>query len=347
MHKKYKMATNVEYPKVKGLAKLETIAFFTMLLVFGFIVFIGAVVLWYIGAEGITGILIAIVFSAVIVLIQWYLGPILIKRMTNMRELKENEHPEIFAIVKRLSQIAGISMPKLYIVYNSEPNAFAFGRTQSSSNIAVHTGLLNVLNEREVEGVLAHEIGHIKHKDVAVITVASMLPIMLYYIIIVLGFSRSNRGGGAPFIVMWIGAMIAQFIGQLFVLYLSRKREYYADAFSAYITKNPVALMSGLAKITYGLGVHAQAGGVKSTDKALRCFYIADPGESDTKSIIQIARAIDAKDAKEIEKAIENEKNMLGGEFLRTHPFTAKRLLSLWNIEKELHRGYRNVGAEY
>jgi len=272
------MAASVEYPKVKGLAKLETIAFLTMLLVFGFIVFIGAVVLWYIDIEGIAGISIAILFSGVVVLIQWYLGPILIKRMANMKEIKEGEHPEIVAIVKRLSQVAGIPMPKLYIVYNSEPNAFAFGRTQSSSNIAVHTGLLNVLNEREVEGVLAHEIGHIKHKDVAVMTVASMIPIMLYYIVIVLGSSRSdNRNGGASFILIWIGAMLAQFIGQLFVLYLSRKREYYADAFSAYITKNPVALMSGLAKITYGLGVHAQAGRAENTDNALRCFYIADP----------------------------------------------------------------------
>jgi len=342
------MATSVEYPKVKGLAKLETIAFLTMLLVFGFIVFIGAIVLWFMRVEGITGILIAILFSAVIVLIQWYLGPILIKAMTNMRELKESEHPEIFAIVKRLSQAAGIPMPKLYIVYNSEPNAFAFGRTQSNSNIAIHTGLLNVLNEREVEGVLAHEIGHIKHKDVAVMTVASMIPIMLYYIVIVLGSSRSdNDRGGAPFIVMWIGAMLAQFIGQLFVLYLSRKREYYADAFSAYITKNPIALMSGLAKITYGLGVHPQAAEKDKTDTALRCFYISDPNESDAKSIAQIARAIDAKNAAEIEKALENEKGMLGGEFLRTHPFTAKRLLALWNIEKELHKGYRSVGAEY
>jgi len=84
------MATSVEYPKVKGLAKLETIAFLTMLLVFGFIVFIGAIVLWFMRVEGITGILIAILFSAVIVLIQCYLGPILIKAMTNMRELKES-----------------------------------------------------------------------------------------------------------------------------------------------------------------------------------------------------------------------------------------------------------------
>ncbi|PKP55683.1 MAG: hypothetical protein CVT89_07815, partial [Candidatus Altiarchaeales archaeon HGW-Altiarchaeales-2] len=343
-----KMAASVEYPKVKGLGKLNTVVFLTMLMVFGFIVFIGALVLWYMDIGGIAGISIAILFSAVIVLVQWYLGPILIKRMTNMREMTEKEHPEIFAMVRRISRDAGIPVPKLYIVYNSEPNAFAFGRTQSSSNIALHTGLLNTLNEREVEGVIAHEIGHIKHKDVAVMTVASMIPIMLFYIVIVLGSGRDNNRGGVPFIAMWIGAMIAQFIGQLLVLWLSRKREYCADAFSAYITKNPVALMSGLAKITYGLGVHAQRGGKEeNTDKALRCFYIADPNDSDMKSISQIARAIDAKDAGEIERAIENEKKMLGGEFLRTHPFTAKRLLSLWNIEKELHKGYRSVGAEY
>jgi len=340
------MAVNVEYPKVKGLAKLEMIAFLTMLLVFGFIVFIFAVILWWLHAEAVEGIFIAILFSGIVVLIQWYLGPILIKAMTNMRELKEDEYPEIFSMVRRLSREAGIPMPKLYLVYNSEPNAFAFGRTQSNSNIAIHTGLLNVLNEREIEGVLAHEIGHIKHRDVAVMTVASMIPIMLYYIVIALGSARSDDNRSAPIFLIWIGAMIAQFIGQLFVLYLSRKREYYADAFSAYITKNPIALMSGLAKITYGLGIHRSEKG-EITDNALRCFYISDPNESDTKSIAQIARALDAKNASEIEKALENEKRMLGGEILRTHPFTANRLLALWNIEKELHPGYRSVGVEY
>jgi len=335
------MATVVEYPKVKGLAKLETIAFLTMLFVFGFIVFIFGLALWYLNFEGITGVAMALIFSGVVVLIQWYLGPILIKHMTNMREMKENEFPEIHRIVDRISREAGIPKPKLYVVYSSEPNAFAFGRTQSTSNIAVHTGLLNVLDQKEVEGVLAHEIGHIKHRDVAVMTIASMLPILLYYLVLVATPRDSRDRGGAAMLLIWIGAMVAQFIGQLFVLWLSRKREYYADAFSAYITKSPTALMSGLAKITYGLGV----GNRDKSEDAMRCFYIADPVYKEDLS--RIARAIDAKNADEIEKAIENETKMLGGEFLRTHPFTAKRLLALWNIEKELHGKFKGVGVAY
>jgi len=341
------MAAKVEYPKVKGMGKLKTAIFLTTLLVYGFIVFIFGAVLWWSGASGFLGILMAFIFSGIVVLIQWYLGPILIKGMTNMREMSEKEYPEIFAMVRRISRNAGIPMPKLYLVYNSEPNAFAFGRTQSSSNIALHTGLLKVLNEREVEGVIAHEIGHIKHKDVAIMTVASMIPILLYFLVIIATPRDRYRMGGAGFFIIWIGAMIAQFIGQLIVLWLSRKREYYADAFSAYITKNPTALMSALAKITYGLGTYHREKREESIDRALKCFYISYPeGGEDVRKIANIARAIDAKNAEEIEKAIEGERKMLGGEFLRTHPFTANRLFALWNIEKELHK-HRSVGVEY
>lgn len=336
------MATVVEYPKVKGLATLETIAFITMLFVFGFIVFIFGIALWYLGAEGISGIALAVVFSVVVVGIQWYLGPMLIKRMTNMREMKANEFSEIHRTVERLSREAGIKKPTLYVVYNAEPNAFAFGRTQSTSNIAVHTGLLNTLNDKEVEGVLAHEIGHIKHRDVAVMTVASMLPILLYYLVLVATPRDSRDRGGAGILLIWLGAMAAQFIGQLFVLWLSRKREYYADAFSAYVTKSPTALMSGLAKITYGLGVNKNR---DNSQDSMRCFYIADPAYRENLS--QIAKAIDVKNAEEIEKAIENERKMLGGEFLRTHPFTANRLSALWSIEKEMHGKYKGVGVAY
>lgn len=340
------MAVTVEYPKVKGIGKLKTAIFLTTLFVFGFIVFIFGVVLWWSGVEGFSGMLLAFIFSAIVVLIQWYLGPILIKSMTNMREINEKEYPEIYSTVRRLSRDAGIPMPKLYLVYSSEPNAFAFGRTRSSSNIAIHTGLLNVLDEKEVEGVIAHEIGHIKHNDVAVMTMASMIPILLYYLVII-ATPRDERNGGVAFIVMWIGAMIAQFIGQLIVLWLSRKREYYADAFSAYLTKNPIALMSGLVKITYGLEMAKRNKNEENVDNALKCFYISYPeGGEDTRKIANIARAINAKNAEEIERAIESEKKMLGGEFFRTHPFTANRLFALWNIEKELHK-YRSIGVEY
>jgi len=340
------MAVKVEYQDVKGLGELNAIAFLTMLFVFGFIAFIPAVFLWYSGVGGIFGVVLAFLFAGVVVLIQWYMGPTIIRSMANMREIKKNEFPEIQMTVKRLSRIAGIPVPKLYVVYNSEPNAFAFGRTTASSSIAVHTGLLNVLDEKEVEGVLAHEIGHIKHRDVLTMTVASMLPIFLYYLVLI-GTPRGSRRGGGSFIAIWIGAMLAQFLGQLIVLFLSRKREYYADAFSAYVTKNPVALMSGLAKITYGMKNYHAEGRDKTRDDALRCFYIADPKGIESQRIAKIARAIDAKNAEEIEKAIQGEKKMLGGEFLRTHPFTGNRLSALWKIEKELHTEYRSVGAEY
>jgi heat shock protein HtpX len=318
--------------QVSGLTKLKFIQWFTLSLVFGVIAGIMAVVLWYSGASGFGGLLFAVILSFIMLFIQWLIGPWLIKAMTRMREVKPSEAPELHELVSRLSKEAGIPKPTLYVVNDATPNAFAFGRTQGSAGVAVHSGLLKILNKDEVEGVIAHELGHIKHRDMMVMTLASVLPIMLYYIVIVMGSGSRDRdrGGFGNIILLFMAAQFASFLGQLLVMWLSRQREYYADAFSAYLTRKPVSLMSSLAKISYSMPTNMQ----KNT--SLSAFYISDPSVAEKQSMHEIATAIGHGNEKRVRSEIEREKKRGFLELFQTHPLTVKRLDALLKIRKDL-----------
>ncbi|MCX6771471.1 MAG: M48 family metalloprotease [Candidatus Micrarchaeota archaeon] len=300
----------------------------TSVLVFGLVAAVMGLLLNYLGFGGSGSILMWILVSFVMIGAQWYFGPAIIKWATGAKTLSREAAPELFEIVQRLTQKARLPMPKLYMVNNPTPNAFAFGRTQSDSNIAVHSGLLSVLSKDEVEGVLAHEIGHINNRDVAVMTLASVIPVMLYYGFLIFGSDREGRSS----IMTILGAFVAQFIGQLMVMWLSRQREYFADEFSARLTGNPVPLMSALAKITYGQAAGAAKQGTGSMASAL---YIAEPSGSKM-SIAEIASAIRSGNEEELASAIEKEKKGGAMEFLMTHPLTSKRLERLMRIKKGL-----------
>ncbi len=294
----------------------------TMILLFGFLAGIFGLIVWYYGATIETNLMIGliIVFVAGFTAIQWWSAPWFIRRTTRMRELKQSEQPWLHESLKRLARKAGIKTPKLYLVMDGTPNAFAFGRTPNDASIAVHSGLLKALNKDEVTAVLAHEVGHVKHWDVAVITLASMIPLLVYYLII-LFFSGRDRNGG-NWIAVFVGALFAQFLSRLIVMHLSRTREYYADAFSAAATRKPGALQNALAKISYGFprGISVKDYQVK------RAFYIADP--------IQAASEPD-----DLREAIAWEKTNSWAQFkelLGTHPLTYKRLNALEELKADL-----------
>ncbi|MFA5929473.1 MAG: zinc metalloprotease HtpX [Candidatus Micrarchaeia archaeon] len=298
----------------------------TSVLVFGLVAAVIGLLFNYLGYGGSGSILMWILVSFVMIGVQWYFGPNIIRWATGAKELTRESAPELFGIVQRLTQKAHLPMPKLYIVNNPTPNAFAFGRTQSDSGIAVHAGLLSALNKDEIEGVLAHEIGHINNRDVTVMTLASVLPVMLYYGFLIFGRDEDGRGS----IMTIIGAFVAQFIGQLMVMWLSRQREYFADEFSARLTGNPAHLMSALAKITYG---QAAGAGKQGTGSMASALYIAEP--SNTKmSVAEIAGAIRSGNEAELTAAIEKEKKGGAMEFLMTHPLTSKRLERLMRLKK-------------
>lgn len=300
----------------------------TSLLVFGVIAAAIGFVLYATGIAGSGSIFFWLLVSLAMIGAQWWLGPAIVKWATGAKEMKREQAPEIFDMVQKLTGKARLPMPKLFLVNNPTPNAFAFGRTQKDSNIAVHTGLLQALSRDEVEGVLAHEIGHINNRDVAIMTVASVLPVLLYYAVLI--FAPRNRDDGFG-IGNIIGAFAAQFVGQLMVMWLSRQREYFADEFSARLTGNPASLMSALAKISY-TGVAQKGAGENSMVKAL---YFAEPAGGKA-GFAEIAGAIRSGNDSALAAAIESEKKKGAFEFVMTHPLTAKRLERLLKVKKEI-----------
>ncbi|MCX8175301.1 MAG: zinc metalloprotease HtpX [Candidatus Micrarchaeota archaeon] len=302
----------------------------TSFLVFGVIAGAIGLILWWSGVAGSGSVFFWLIVSLLMIAVQWWLGPSIIKWATGAKELREGDAPEIFEMVRRLSRKAGLPMPKLYIVDNPSPNAFAFGRTQSDSGIAVHTGLLSVLEKDEVEGVLAHEIGHINNRDVAVMTLASVLPVLLYYGVLIFAPRSRDEGAGGS-IAVFFGALVAQFVGSLCVMWLSRQREYFADEFSARITRKPASLMSALAKISYAGVARRRA----EDSSMLKALYFAEPAGSKM-DVAEIAGAIRSGDEAALASAIESEKKAGAFELFMTHPLTAKRLERLMALKREI-----------
>ncbi|PIN96041.1 hypothetical protein COX86_00210 [Candidatus Micrarchaeota archaeon CG_4_10_14_0_2_um_filter_60_11] len=333
-----------------GIAKLRLAMVLTMTLLFGFLAGIFGLILWQYGPAMELGSALAMIVGFVVVftLAQWYFAPSIIRWTTRMRELPHGEYAWLHAELAELSKKAGIKTPRLYLVMDGTPNAFAFGRTPNDANIAVHAGLLNALNREEVKAVVAHEVGHVKHWDVAVITLASMVPLLAYYLIVLFaGRNNNERGGALGGIAVFIGALIAQFISRLLVMYLSRTREYYADAFSAAATRSPSSLQTALAKIVYGF----PRGAPTEEYKSKQAFYIADPvgaaNESGSVNPEKLGRELESASAGgnlekgEIAHAIEWEKTNAWAKFselLGTHPLTYKRLDALEALKKDLPR---------
>ncbi len=314
------------------MSKLNVTILLTTALIFGVLAGLMGIILLYAGFSGESGIIVWIFISFFFIFIQWLIGPWLIKMMTGAKEIKVEEAPEIHQMLSEISKTAGIPKPKLYIVNRNDPNAFAFGRTQGSSGIALHKGLIEMLTKEELRAVIAHEVGHIKHRDVSIMTIASSLPTILYYMVII--FGGRNREGNSilQLIMVFIGGLIAQFIGVLLVMWLSRTREYYADEFAAYATRNPLALITGLSKITYKTIPHNN-----ERDNSFKTLYISDPSKGEGDDIMEIAKAINSENSAKVEELIEMEKYKYGKkEWLMTHPITAKRLERLWKIKKGL-----------
>lgn len=311
-------------------SRLNISILLTSALVFGVLAGLMGVILLYVGVSGEIGIILWLFISFFFIFIQWLIGPWLIKLMSGAKEIKEEEAPEIHRMLSEISQKAGIKKPKLYFVNRNDPNAFAFGRTQGSAGVALHKGLIEMLTKEELKAVIAHEVGHIKHRDVSIMTIASSLPTILYYLVIIFGGNNNKNNSILQVIMVFIGGLIAQFIGVLLVMWLSRTREYYADEFAAEVTGNPLALITALSKITYKTTPLNSA-----RDGSFKTLYISDPSKGEGDEIMEIARAINHEEADRIEELMEVEKHKYGKmEWLMTHPVTAKRLERLWKIKK-------------
>ena len=324
--------------------------------IFSLLVF---VIVYFLQLDVFAGFAIAIGASALVILFQYAIGPIVVEWTTHLNYLKPGENPWLENTVKELADKAGVPMPRLATVPSNTPNAFTFGRTTNSAVLAVHEGLLRQLNQAEVKAVIAHELGHIKHKDYIVMTVLSCLPLIAYYIAQVTLFAgafggrgrRDKANSGAILVVIGIIAFLIYIITFIIVMRLSSLREHYADAFSAYATGSPRSLQSALAKITYGLSIAPKA------PSGARSFYISDPGmaKQEIASIMkrksQYALDNDCElHERELEHAMEKEAASTWAQangLFSTHPATFKRILLLREIEQEMNTGQYSSNKMY
>ena len=205
---------------------------------------------------GQNGMLLALGLAAVMNFVSYFYSDKIALAMYRARPVTREELPRAYEVVERLTQKIGIPMPKLYVIPDESPNAFATGRNPSHASVAMTQGILNLLNDEELEGVLAHELGHVNNRDILISSVAAtvagaitMLASMGRWAMIFggMGGDRDDRrGGGIGALLMLILAPIAASLIQLAV---SRSREYQADATGAHFTGNPYALASALSKL--------------------------------------------------------------------------------------------------
>jgi heat shock protein HtpX len=204
---------------------------------------------------GQTGMMVAFIAALVMNLFSLWNSDKLVLRMFGAQEVDEQSAPELYRIVGELSRRAELPMPRVYVMHNPQPNAFATGRSPERAAVAASTGLLEMLSREEVAGVIAHELAHIKNRDTLTMTVAatiggaiSMLAQYLQFGML-FGGNRDDRGGGLG----WIGALaviiFAPMAAGLVQMAISRSREYHADRLGGMLVGNPLWLASALRKI--------------------------------------------------------------------------------------------------
>ena len=205
-------------------------------------------VLYWLGVD----LTMLMVIAAVMLGIQYFFSDKLVLMSSGAKIVTPEQAPRLHAIVDRLCAETGLPKPRVAIVPTDVPNAFATGRSQRHSVIAATQGLLNRLNEDEIVAVLAHELSHVKNRDVAVMTIASFLSTVAYFFIMsfMYGGYRSDRRNSGGLIIVYIVSMVVYVVSLLLTRLLSRYRELAADRGSALITGRPSWLISALLKIS-------------------------------------------------------------------------------------------------
>ncbi len=204
---------------------------------------------------GRSGAMIAFALALVMNLVSYWFSDKIVLSMYGARPLSPADSPELYRMTERLAERAGIPMPRLYVVPGPQPNAFATGRNPAHSAVAVTEGLLSLLNRDEVEGVIAHEIAHIKHRDTLTMTVVAtiagavmLLADMARWAMIFGGARSEDREGGNPLVFLLV-MIVAPIAAMLIQLAISRAREYEADATGARLAGSPDGLANALRKL--------------------------------------------------------------------------------------------------
>ncbi|NHN46110.1 zinc metalloprotease HtpX [Halostella sp. JP-L12] len=280
--------------------------FFTMFMLFALYIVFAAVIVQYIGG----GILMMAVIFGGFSFVQYFFSDTLTLWSMGAKEVSEEEYPELHAAVSRLSQQADLPKPKVAVADDKVPNAFATGRSQRKAAVCVTSGLMRTLNQDELEGVIAHELAHIKNRDMMVMTLASFLSTIAFIVVrwgAFFGGGRRRGGGGGGVIVAIGVSLLVWIISYILIRALSRYREYAADRGGATITGRPSALANALLKIS------GEMDNIPTRD-------MRDEAEMNAFFIIPISKGMISR-------------------LFSTHPPTEKRVERLRDLERQME-GY-------
>ena len=251
----------------------------TVFIIVLFVIFIGAIGLLFDFAYGggysiFIGTLIG---ATAYTLFQYFSAGSQALSMAGARQIQKADNPRLYRIVENLAITEGLPMPKVYIVDDPAPNAFATGRDPQHASVAATTGLMEIMNDRELAGVMAHEIGHVKNYDIRVSTIVFGLVVAVGFIADILlrmafwGGNRNNNGNPIMLVLGLAEMVIAPLVAAVVQAAVSRQREYLADATGALTTRDPEALASALQK----LGDYARP--MRRQNSTMAHLYISDP----------------------------------------------------------------------
>ncbi|WP_103607074.1 zinc metalloprotease HtpX [Campylobacter concisus] len=265
----------------------------------------------YVGGE--QGMMIAFLMTAGMNLFSYFFSDKLVLKRYNAIPVDESNAHGLYEIVSRLTQKANLPMPKIYIIPEEVPNAFATGRNPSHAAVAVTEGLLKILNENEIEGVLAHELSHVRHYDILTGSVAAILAGAIAMVAnfakigTVAGQNQNSQRNANP-VIMLIIAVVMPLAATIIQMAISREREYKADKGAAYLTGHPEWLASALTKLEN----YSNSYVMQNASEQSAHMFIVNPFGSLTSKL---------------------------GVLFRTHPSTSDRIAELQRLEQEIKRG--------
>jgi heat shock protein HtpX len=224
---------------------------------------------------GMGGFYLALAIVLVMNFVTYFWSDKIVLFMYRAKEVKEKDQPNLYKMIREVTRLAGIPMPKVYIIPSSSPNAFATGRSPNHSAVAVTQGIMELLSERELKGVLAHEIAHVKNRDILIQTVAATIAGVISYLANMalwfgIGGDNDDNGGTIGVIVI---AILAPLIALIIQLAISRSREYLADEKGATTIHDSKALADALEKLDKSISKNPMRFGNNSTSS----LFIANP----------------------------------------------------------------------
>lgn len=281
------------------------------------------------------GVSVWAILGLAVIFIQYLIGPSLVNKSMNVKEVTREEAPQIYEMVEDLCQKAELPMPKIGVSPTPVPNAFAYGRSKKDGHVCVTQGILDTITYSELKAVLGHELGHIKHYDMAITTIVSAIPLICYYVALSTFWSHDNDNDGW---ILGVVALLCYFLGQLIVLFISRTREYYADQASVEFGNKPEHLASALYKLVYGTA-NCNKEAIKDVE-GQKAFFLNDVSnaEKDISELSQLDAdgdgVIGAEELKRLQQ--QNVKISTGNklmELLSTHPDMLKRIKRLSEMQ--------------